>query len=172
MKKPTFSKAIIAALAICFSIITYAQNYVPFTPRFNEDLKGDIVLIGNNILGPNNDPFNDGTVYNHNVDMRYIDIDGDPTTFSSSSADLVIPNPNCYRIIYAGLYWGAVNPGSEPINQVKLRGPVGGYNDITGTVIFDANGTTVDGGDSFSYACFADVTDICSNLIVPVQIFN
>ena len=163
MEKPTYSKLIIVALAICFGMLSYAQNYVPFTPRFNEDLKGDIVLIGNNILGPNNDPFNDGTVYNHNVDMRYIDIDGDPTTFSSSSADLVIPNPNCYRIIYAGLYWGAVNPGSEPINQVRFRGPVGGYNDITGTVIFDANGTTVDGGDSFSYACFADVTDIVTS---------
>jgi len=158
MKKPTFSKALIAFLAICFSVATYAQNYVPFTPRFNEDLKGDIVLIGNNILGPNNDPFNNGSVYNHNVDMQYIDIDGDPTTFSSSSADLEIPNPNCYRIIYAGLYWGAVNPGNEPITEVKLRGPSGGYVDVTGTIIFDANGSTIDGGDSFSYACFADVT--------------
>ncbi|WP_111682580.1 T9SS type B sorting domain-containing protein [Winogradskyella tangerina] len=163
MKKPTFSKALIALLAICFSVVTYAQNYVPFTPRFNEDLKGDIVLIGNNILGPNNDPFNDGSVYNHNVDMQYIDIDGDPTTFSSSSADLEIPNPNCYQIIYAGLYWGAVNPGAEPITEVRFRGPSGGYNDVTGTVIFDANGSTIDGGDSFSYACFADVTDIVTS---------
>ncbi|MCB0400333.1 MAG: chromophore lyase, partial [Winogradskyella sp.] len=139
-------------------MVSYAQNYVPFTPRFNQDLKGDIVLIGNNILGPNNDPFNDGSVYNHNVDMQYIDIDGDPSTFSSSSADLEIPNPNCYQIIYAGLYWGAVNPGNEPITDVRLKGPSGGYIDVTGTVIFDANGTTIDGGDSFSYACFADVT--------------
>lgn len=158
MKKPTFSRALIACFAFCFSMTMYAQNYVPFTPRFNEDLKGDIVLIGNNILGPNNNPFNNGNVYNHNVDMQYIDIDGDPTTFSSSSADLEIPNPNCYKIIYAGLYWGAVNPGSQPINQVKLKGPTGTYQDITGTLIFDANGNTIDGGDSFSYACFADVT--------------
>ncbi len=144
-------------------LLSYAQNYEPFTPRFDQDLKGDIVLIGNNILGPDNNPFNDNTVYNHLVDMTYIDIDGDPSTFSSSSADLEIPNPNCYRIIYAGLYWGAVNPGDEPITDVKFRGPVGGYNDITGTIIYDANGTTVDGGDSFSYACFADVTDIVTS---------
>ncbi|WP_412560894.1 T9SS type B sorting domain-containing protein [Winogradskyella sp. MIT101101] len=164
MKKPTFSRTIIIALMVmCFGMASFAQNYVPFTPRFNQDLKGDIVLIGNNILGPNNDPFNDGTVYNHNVDMQYIDIDGDPSTFSSSSADLEIPNPNCYRIIYAGLYWGAVNPGDEPITEVRFKGPVGGYNDITGTLIFDANGTTIDGGDSFSYACFADVTDIVTS---------
>ncbi len=143
-----------------FGIQTFAQNYEPFTPRFDQDVKGDIVLIGNNILGPDNNAFNDDSVYNHNVDMRYIDIDGDASTFSSSSADLEIPNPNCYRIIYAGLYWGAVNPGNEPITEVKFRGPVGGYNDIQGSIIYDANGTTVDGGDSFSYACFADVTDI------------
>lgn len=103
MKKPTYSRALIVVLSLCLGVIAYAQNYVPFTPRFNEDLKGDIVLIGNNILGPNNNPFNNNNVYNHNVNMQYIDIDSDPTTFSSSSADLEIPNPNCYRIIYAGL---------------------------------------------------------------------
>ena len=163
MKKPTFSRALIVVLALCFGIVSYAQNYVPFTPRFNEDLKGDIVLIGNNILGPNNEAFNNGSVYNHNVNMQYIDIDTDPTTFSSSSADLEIPNPNCYRIIYAGLYWGAVNPGSEPITEVKIKGPTGAYNDVTGTVIFEANGSSIDGGDSFSYACFADVTDFVTS---------
>ncbi|WP_299113651.1 T9SS type B sorting domain-containing protein [uncultured Winogradskyella sp.] len=163
MKKPTFSRVLTIALMICIGLVSSAQNYVPFTPRFNQDLKGDIVLIGNNILGPDNNAFNDGSVYNHNVNMQYIDIDGDPSTFSSSSADLEIPNPNCYRIIYAGLYWGAVNPGDEPITTVKLRGPSGGYNDITGTIVYDANGTTVDGGDSFSYACFADVTNIVTS---------
>jgi len=163
MKRPTFSNTLALVLILCFGITSFAQNYVPFTPRFNEDLKGDIVLIGNNILGPDNNPFNNGSVYNHNVDMQYIDIDGDPTTFSSSSADLEIPNPDCYRIIYAGLYWGAVNPGDEPITEVKLKGPTGGYNDISGTVIFEAGGSSVDGGNSFSYACFADVTNIVTS---------
>ena len=163
MKKPTFSRIAVVITLMLFGLLSYAQNYEPFTPRFNEDLKGDIVLIGNNILGPDNNAFNDNSVYNHNVDMRYIDIDGDASTFSSSSADLDIPNPNCYRIIYAGLYWGAVNPGDEPITDVKFKGPIGGYNDIQGTIIYDAGGTSVDGGDSFSYACFADVTAIVTS---------
>ncbi|MDG5491573.1 T9SS type B sorting domain-containing protein [Psychroserpens sp. SPM9] len=163
MKRPTFSRITTIVIFILFGLHSYAQNYEPFTPRFNEDLKGDIVLIGNNILGPDNNAFNDNSVYNHNVNMQYIDIDGDASTFSSSSSDLDIPNPNCYRIIYAGLYWGAVNPGAEPITSVKFKGPVGGYNDIQGTIIYDANGTTVDGGDSFSYACFADVTAIVTS---------
>ncbi|MEM5566179.1 T9SS type B sorting domain-containing protein [Psychroserpens sp. AS72] len=163
MKKPTFSRLVIIVSLLLIGLQSYAQNYEPFAPRFNEDLKGDIVLIGNNILGPDNNAFNNNSVYNHNVNMQYIDIDSDGSTFSSSSADLDIPNPNCYRIIYAGLYWGAVNPGDEPITNVKLKGPTGGYNDITGTIIYDANGTTVDGGDSFSYACFADVTDFVTS---------
>ncbi|MGK0253034.1 MAG: gliding motility-associated-like protein [Mariniflexile sp.] len=164
MKKPAFLKYGLVFLTLFLSLNSLAQNYVPFTPRFNQDLKGDIVLIGNNILGPDNNAFNDNTVYNHNVDMRYIDIDGDPTTFSSSSADLGIANPGCYRIIHAGLYWGAVTGGAESITNVKFKGPTGGYNDVVGTVIFDANGTSVDGGNSFSYACYADVTSIVAGL--------
>ncbi|TYC14144.1 T9SS type B sorting domain-containing protein [Bizionia gelidisalsuginis] len=164
MESPTISKLTIAVLLFFIGFASYAQNYEPFAPRFNEDLKGDIILIGNNILGPDNNAFNDDDEYNHNVDMRYIDIDGDNTTFSSSSADLDIPNPNCYGIIYAGLYWGAVNPGNEPITDVKLKGPTGAYNDIQGTIIYNANGTSVDGGNSFSYACYADVTDIVTTL--------
>jgi gliding motility-associated-like protein len=163
MKKPTFSRLIIIVSLLLIGLQSYAQNYEPFAPRFNQDLKGDIVLIGNNILGPDNNAFNNNSVYNHTVDMQYIDIDSDASTFSSSSADLDISNPNCYKIIYAGLYWGAVNPGNEIITDVKLKGPSGGYNDISGTIIYDANGSTVDGGDSFSYACFADVTAIVTS---------
>ncbi|MCC1484564.1 T9SS type B sorting domain-containing protein [Winogradskyella immobilis] len=164
MKKPTNIKTIVVPVLLLVSSYLFAQNYEPFTPRFNEDLKGDIVLIGNNILGPDNNAFNDNTVFNHNVNMRYIDIDGDPTTYSSSSADLDIPNSGCYQIIYAGLYWSAVTNGPESITDVKFRGPTGGYNDVSGTIIYEANGVSVDGGNSFSYACFADVTDIVRNL--------
>ena len=162
MKKPTFSKTVLIVSFLLLGLQSVAQNYVPFTPRYNEDIKGDIILIGNNILGPNNNPFNNNTSYNHQVDMQYIDIDGDPTTFSSTSADLDIPNPNCYQIRYAGLYWGAVTSGNEPITNVKFKGPTGGYNDVTGTIIYNANGTAT--GDSFPYSCYADVTDIVTGL--------
>jgi gliding motility-associated-like protein/uncharacterized repeat protein (TIGR01451 family) len=162
MKKPTFFKISILVILLALSFQSFAQNYVPFTPRFNQDLKGDIRLIGNNILGPSNAPFNDNTVYNHNVDMRYIDIDGDPSTFNSTSADLEIPNPGCYQIIHAGLYWGAVTNGNDPITNVKFKGPTGGYNDVVGTIIYEANG--VETGNSYPYSCYADVTSIVSGL--------
>jgi len=141
-----------------------SQNFTPFAARFNQDIKGDMVLIGNNILGPSNNPYNNENGYNHLEDMQYIDIDNDPSTFSSSSADLEIPNPDCYLVKYAGLYWGAVTKGDQPFTNVKFKGPTGEYNDITGTVIFDAGGTSADGGNSFPYACYADVTSILTGL--------
>ncbi len=159
LKKGTYQLVFCLAL---FSMQMVGQNYVPFTPRFDQDLKGDILLIGNNILGPNNNAYNDDWVYNHKVDMKYIDIDGDPSTFSSSSADLVIPNPLCYEIVYAGLYWGAVTSGTEPITNIKFKGPSGGYNDIVGSVIYDAGSTPT--GNSFPYSCYADVTSIVTGL--------
>ena len=122
MNKTTYVRTGLVLLLILMSLQMFAQNFVPFTPRFNQDLKGDIQLIGNNILGPDNNAFNDGAVYNHNVDMVYIDIDGDASTFNSSSADLTIPNPGCYQIIHAGLYWGAVTQGAEPFTNVNLKG--------------------------------------------------
>ncbi|WP_197276689.1 SprB repeat-containing protein, partial [Mangrovimonas sp. ST2L15] len=162
MKKPTFSKLALITFLLFLGFHSFAQNYVPFTPRFDQDLKGDILLIGNNILGPDNNAFNQNNVYNHNVDMTYIDIDNDNSTFSSSSADLEIPNPNCYQIIYAGLYWGAVTNGDEPIENVKLKGPSGGYFDVTGEIVYSANGTAT--GDSYPYSCYADVTSIVTSL--------
>ncbi|WP_082132695.1 T9SS type B sorting domain-containing protein [Bizionia psychrotolerans] len=162
MKKPTFFKISIVVTILLVSMQTIAQNFVPFTPRFNQDLKGDIRLIGNNILGPSNAPFNDNTVYNHNVDMQYIDIDGDGSTFNSTSADLEIPNPGCYQIVHAGLYWGAVTNGDEPITNVKFKGPTGGYNDVVGTIIYEANGVST--GNSYPYSCYADVTSIVTGL--------
>ena len=125
MNRITYFKHSFFLICIILGCSSFAQNYIPFTPRFDQDVRGDIILIGNNILGPNNEAFNENSVYNHNVDMRYVDIDNDISTYSSSSADLEIPNPNCYQIIYAGLYWGAVTSGAESITEVQLKGHLG-----------------------------------------------
>ena len=60
------------------------------------------------------------------------------------------------------MYWGAVTKGDAPITNVKFKGPTGGYNDVVGTVVYNANGTKT--GDSFPYSCYADVTDIVTGL--------
>ncbi|MGJ8665951.1 MAG: T9SS type B sorting domain-containing protein [Patiriisocius sp.] len=177
MTKPTLKEKAVLFIVLLLSLSSIAQNFVPFDSAnaYDNDLKGDILLIGNNILGPDNNPFNDNSVYNSNVDMRYIDIDGDPSTFSSSSADLTIPNPNCYEIKYAALYWGAVEreENQTTFNTVKFKGPSGGYQDITGTVIYDRY---TDGGGSiqgsFPYACFADVTNIVTSLATDLGTYT
>ena len=55
---------------------------------------------------PNNSivnvPYN-GNFGNNNWIREYVDIDGDNTTFSSSSSTLA--TPDCSQIYYAGLYW-------------------------------------------------------------------
>lgn len=151
-----------------------AQLAVPFTPRLaggNIKVKGDIIYVGNSILGrtTTNPTFNasgavtnlpvltaqanasyTGTANNNGENFEYIDVDGDASTFSSSTSNLNIVS-SCKKIVYAGLYWTATypydrtrtannyaegNPTSTPrfldFNQVKLRLPGGAtYIDIT-----------------------------------------
>src|SRR5690606_21003896 len=105
-----------------------AQVKKDFEVRYQDNIKGDITFIGNNIVNtsgywetywqgwqqkkrwiemfPNN-PY-DGFESNDNLHMKYIDIDADNSTFSSSSASLSIPDIGCSKVVYAGLYWGAV----------------------------------------------------------------
>ena len=49
MKKTTYLKTTLVVLILLFSASIFSQNHIPFTPRFDQDVKGDIVLIGNNI---------------------------------------------------------------------------------------------------------------------------
>jgi uncharacterized repeat protein (TIGR01451 family) len=167
MKKTTFFKSIQVTLMMFLSLISYSQNYKPFAIRFDKDLKGDMLLIGNNILSKDNNPFNNNTELNSNISMKYIDIDSDTSTFSSSSANLAMPNSSCAKIAYAGLYWGALLQSGDrsQINHIKFKLPAGGYNDIIGEVIWDANSTPI--GGNKPYACYADVTSLITALPNP-----
>lgn len=168
MKKPTVLKIALFALLFLQSIISHSQNFKDFAPKYNnENLRGDILLIGNSILnrdngwnqGPNV-PYT-GTDGNHSFNMKYIDIDGDPDTFNSSSATLTLPDAACSKVVYAGLYWSAVTRDKtskpNPIDKVKFKMPGGSYINIDGTVIYDAKNSVI--GTSYPYACYANVTD-------------
>nr|WP_315188993.1 T9SS type B sorting domain-containing protein [uncultured Flavobacterium sp.] len=168
---PTFIRTILVVLIALFNLESYSQTFEPFTPpRFNQELKGNMLLIGNNILGKDNNPLNVINITNEDISMKYIDIDGDATTFNSSSADLTVPNAACSKIIYAGLYWGAIlQSGSRTeINKIKLKLPAGTYNDITGSVIYDAIASPINAltGEpkNTPYVCYADVTALISGL--------
>ena len=126
-------------LLTCFLLLgifsAYSQVKNNFDVRYENELRGDITFIANNIVNryvegytrrqwvrtgrwsgywqetwvpaiTPNEPYNDtgnSSEYNDDLDMQYIDIDGDASTFSSSSAILTVPNPDCAKVRYAGL---------------------------------------------------------------------
>jgi large repetitive protein len=167
-------------LLFCFILLVgsndlLGQNLKPFTKRFDRDVKGDMLIIGNNILnrrtnteGPNV-PYDDESV-NSTFNMQYINVDG--AAICSSRAVLDIPDPsgtNCFKIVYAGLYWGAIlkDGNRTRINEVKLKLPTGGYNNITGQLIYDTELTPIGGDNSKPYACYADITALVTGLANP-----
>lgn len=148
-----------------------AQVPVPFTVRYQNTIKGDMTMIANGIVnrdGGHNydeprDAYNDN-VNNDNFDMKYIDVDGDNSTFSSSKATLTVPNISCSRVVYAGLYWSGIYTsnaaGRNAIKTVKLKRPgIAGYTSVTGNFIFDGHTLPAFSGNS-PYACYADITNL------------
>ncbi|MFD2563533.1 PA domain-containing protein [Aquimarina rubra] len=100
------------------SISIFSQETVPFQIRKSiSGVKGDLIMTGNDIVGVIEDKdgtrFTDpnrnynGTDNNGNTVTAYIDVDNDPSTFSSSEAGLTAPNEECSTLVYAGLYWSA-----------------------------------------------------------------
>ena len=168
MNNSTFYRLLLFIVLSGLGFQAFGQNLVPFTPRFDDDLKGDIITIGNTVLSIDNNPVNTNVGNNAFINMMHVDIDSDATTFNSSSAELVIPNSSagCYVIREATLYWGAVEPenntSDDTVRQVKFRGPSGGYIDITGDLIYRDESTSLNG--AFPYACVADVTSILQGL--------
>ncbi|SHI95130.1 PA domain-containing protein [Aquimarina spongiae] len=144
MKKPLHFKLLVLGVLLIFNgLRSYAQEIVPLAERVKlNQVQGDLTMIGNSIVGLENS-FTDNIVYdpnaayngnlnNGNSISAYIDIDGDATTFSSSSADLITPNPSCTTIAYAGLYWSATYyleriPQTELIFSINNTAIAGNY---------------------------------------------
>ncbi len=192
--KPLIVKQFLIALFFFCSLQIYAQVGAPFLPRLPGEsmkIKGDLVLLSNNILNADdpNTPYH-GNKNNGNFSVNFIDIDGDPTTFSSSSADLNLPTTGCTKIAYAGLYWGGTYPYNvghpttsngtpqdsnrdRPYKNVKIKVPGGNYVTITPTSpsqfsyesIYDIGGSA----DGFHkpYVNYADITSLVTGLANP-----
>ncbi|MCG9793075.1 LamG-like jellyroll fold domain-containing protein [Flavobacterium algicola] len=112
-------------ILLCIPTIElYAQLRVPFTQRTSSystskkiyNIKGDFTMIGNTNMTTSG---SSTTVDNTGSNMYFVDIDGDSSTLNSSSATLGfsteggIANPDCSKVIYAGLYW----TGKSKINN-------------------------------------------------------
>jgi len=73
------------------------------------NIRGGYTFLSNSVMNrvlPDgsgvNTPYN-GAASNNSLHIEYVDVDSDPTTFSSSSSTLSLPE--CSRIHWAGLYW-------------------------------------------------------------------
>ncbi|MCV6629911.1 MAG: T9SS type B sorting domain-containing protein [Flavobacteriaceae bacterium] len=181
----------VLGIATCLSTwIGIAQTGSAFQERMpseKQTIRGDIRIISNNILNPNigTNLSYTGSQNNQDLSMSYIDIDDDNTTFSSSSAQLEIPNNSCTKIVYAALYWGGTYPyehgtsgptdTNPPIDsnrlenykKVKLKIPNGNYIELgpNSPSAFDYT-NIYDQGDSpiFSQAPYVNYINITSIL--------
>lgn len=161
-----------------FILIVKAQDGVPFKSFQKHYVEGGTQLIGNTIVGkhPVKD-FNKTNVLNDQVKIVYVDIDEDPSTFSSSEATLALPK-TATKITYAGLYWSGLYPSKKSkmqkgkkqmiytpeddktnaIEEIKVKINGGTYLNLKGSVIFD--GSTLDRYKSNApYLCYANITD-------------
>jgi len=137
-------------LALLFlPLVITAQTTTPFVQRYEKQgINGDLTIIGNSNIGESSDTPYNGDTQNNYIDMVFIDIDGDASTFNSSSANFT--TDNCNKIVYAGLYWGAIAAPSTPApNEVKFKIPGGAYADLTAD-------------EQLDLIYYKDVTDIVS----------
>ncbi|WP_062057637.1 OmpA family protein [Aquimarina longa] len=148
----------------------YSQVEVPLKKRTELTLKGDFKFVSNTILGKvsnddgsgifdPNKSYNNGGL-NNQFRMGFIDIDNDPSTFNSSSADLNI-NSKCNTIKHVGLYWTAAyadETREHDITSIKIKYP-GQKSYVTindGKVIHDYY---KDDNSLFQqYSCYKDIT--------------
>ena len=167
-------KGLLAFLLVSVSFISTAQLITNFTVRYGITQKGGITMIGNTATGCG---AANGSCLSHTcaqahaevpplgvgVDndfvQNYVDIDGNATTFMSSSDSLNLPA--CSLISFAGLYWGAGGATSDANGthwvtraQVKLKVNNGAYQSLTADNTFD---NTV---GYKSYHNFKDITSI------------
>ncbi len=119
------------------TLFSYSQTTVPFIKRYEtQGINGDLTIVGNSSLGENATlPYN-GNTQNNFIDMVYIDVDNDASTFNSSVAEF--STNSCNRVVYAGLYWGAMRvPTVSTPDQIKFKVPGSGYLDITADTSID-----------------------------------
>ena len=187
-------RKVLTAILLFIGLNTFGQLHVPFESRPSETsikVKGNYTFLSNSILNRYDRDNNANVAYNgeeNNNDLHrdYIDIDADASTFSSSAAELSLPD--CSRVVYAGLYWagnynGEVSNNSmipgiprndatrNAVNAIKLKIPgSSAYVDVVADNNPDPEGKEdhiiIDDPNlqNAPYVCYANVTDQIQSL--------
>ena len=144
----------------------------PFTQTFSANTTGDVLLRGNSLLTcPTAAPgctaararTGTGVALNNNSYAMVVeDVDGDPSTTNSSTAQVQLPATS--TVLFAGLYWGADTSagagGVQSASQaargtVRVRTPASGYQTVTATQL-----STLTTAARGPYQGYADVTTL------------
>lgn len=145
-----------------------AQVISTFTTVYQTTQKGGIVYLANTALGCSSNPPSvaagvlcaagtnvmppAGVWQDNNFNAAFVDIDGDPSTFMSSSDSLALPA--CSEITKAYLFWGASGATTPSFTTCKMKINTGSYQTITAA----ASQTNNTGFNT--YHCYADVTSL------------
>ncbi|HRS53355.1 MAG TPA: hypothetical protein P5250_01450, partial [Bacteroidales bacterium] len=163
-------KILLSFLVLAFStFLGFSQESKKFSIDYQTTQKGGIVLLGNSVVSCAADPTKAGgtcqtgtsemppagTYRNNSFNGVYVDIDGDPSTFMSSSDSLALPN--CSEILWAGLYWGGRGQNTPGRTNVKIKVNNGSYQNITADTSFGSSS-----GVS-AYHCFKNITNVVKN---------
>ncbi|WP_171037066.1 Calx-beta domain-containing protein [Maribacter algarum] len=182
--KTKYLKSILYVGTMLLSFAAFAQLETPFTPRYSEAINGDMTMIANNVTSAH--PTNSYIGGENNQDnLRvFVDIDSDPSTFNSSSANFANPSPSspCLTINKAYLYWSAADK-EYGIDNGNITGdgnpePVWDYRDIMLMLPGESTYTTITADDVMyqgrpdhyqndGYAAVKDITDVVNALANP-----
>lgn len=141
-----------------------------FAPRYRATQHGGIVRAANTAIscratpaagaGPSCPSVRQGAAaVNSDFDMFYVDVDDDPNTYNSSSAEVRLPRGA--RVSYARLYWGGnlrVGEQKPPADnaRVLIAEPGGQYKAVLADTVVGHR--VAQGADAFQAS--ADVTDL------------
>ncbi|HEX2103048.1 MAG TPA: hypothetical protein VHF51_05315 [Solirubrobacteraceae bacterium] len=157
---------LLSTLVACAAIAPAASADRTFAPRFSATDRGQVLTAGNTVMtcpgtGTTCRAVQGGTsaTTNGELDMDYVDVDGDGSTFNSSRATLALPSGS--TVVFAGLYWGgdtsagsggSAAPLPSARSAVFFATPAAGYRIVTASVL-DTDATSTS-----RYQGFADVT--------------
>ena len=99
------SDAFTISVSVVSPITENLRNFAIRNPIETRNINGNLKVIGNTVLCVKNDGncYNyTGTESNANLNLKYIDIDGDASTFNSSKAEINIPQDAVIK--WAGVY--------------------------------------------------------------------
>lgn len=147
--------AIASGLTVIGQAVPVAAADEGFTTRFTANTTGSIQFVANTLLtcpasaSCTTAQNGTGNTANNQFTMVDVDVDTDPTTDNSSSAELTIPTGA--TVLFAGLYWGARSNRNDR-DEVLFDTPATPgytYSTVTATKLYTTGRT---------YQGFADVT--------------